>query len=49
MMPHLERVFRTVTHSYTPPEARTEEYSPWMNIALNARKWVHENPAKVAQ
>ncbi|MFP3019575.1 MAG: phosphoribosylformylglycinamidine synthase [Arsenophonus sp.] len=36
MMPHPERVFRTVTHSWHPPE--WGEDSPWMRIFRNARR-----------
>ncbi|BGI50826.1 MAG: phosphoribosylformylglycinamidine synthase [Arsenophonus endosymbiont of Ceratovacuna japonica] len=36
MMPHPERVFRTITNSWHPSE--WGEYSPWMNIFHNARK-----------
>jgi phosphoribosylformylglycinamidine synthase len=38
MMPHPERVFRTVTQSYHP-DAWGED-SPWMRMFRNARKWV---------
>lgn len=38
MMPHAERVFRTVQHSWAP-EA-WGEVSPWMRMFRNARKWV---------
>jgi phosphoribosylformylglycinamidine synthase len=38
MMPHAERVFRTVQHSWAP-EAWGEE-SPWMRMFRNARKFV---------
>jgi phosphoribosylformylglycinamidine synthase len=38
MMPHPERVFRTVQMSWHPPGQG--EYSPWMNMFRNARKWV---------
>ena len=37
MMPHPERVFRTVQNSYHPKE--WGEYSPWMKMFLNARKY----------
>lgn len=36
MMPHPERVFRTVTHSWHPAE--WGEDSPWMRLFRNARK-----------
>ena len=38
LMPHAERVFRTVQQSWHP--ASWGEYSPWMRMFRNARKWV---------
>jgi phosphoribosylformylglycinamidine synthase len=38
MMPHPERVFRSVTHSWHPDE--WGEDSPWMRMFRNARVWV---------
>ncbi|MGN6110117.1 MAG: phosphoribosylformylglycinamidine synthase [Kofleriaceae bacterium] len=38
MMPHPERVFRTVQMSWHPPE--WGEDSPWMRMFRNARAWV---------
>ena len=38
MMPHPERVFRAVQHSWKPRE--WSEEAPWMNLYHNARKWV---------
>jgi len=38
LMPHAERVFRTVTQSWHP-ESWGED-SPWMRMFRNARKWV---------
>lgn len=38
MMPHPERVFRSVSHSYAPKS--WGEYSPWMRMFANARQWV---------
>jgi phosphoribosylformylglycinamidine synthase len=38
MMPHAERVFRNVQMSWTPGDK--SEFSPWMQIWRNARKWV---------
>lgn len=38
MMPHPERVFRTVQNSWHPPE--WQEDSPWMRMFRNARVWV---------
>jgi phosphoribosylformylglycinamidine synthase len=36
MMPHPERVFRTIQMSWHPGAA--DEYSPWMNMFCNARR-----------
>ena len=41
MMPHPERVFRTVANSWHPEEWKDD--SPWMRMFENARKWVEEN------
>ena len=38
MMPHPERVFRTVQNSWHPPD--WGEDSPWQQLFVNARKWV---------
>jgi phosphoribosylformylglycinamidine synthase len=38
MMPHPERLFRTVQHSWHPPD--WPEDSPWMRLFYNARVWV---------
>ncbi|MBU1689179.1 MAG: phosphoribosylformylglycinamidine synthase [Gammaproteobacteria bacterium] len=38
MMPHPERVFRAVQHSWHPAE--WSEDGPWMRMFRNARKWV---------
>ncbi len=38
LMPHPERVFRTVQHSWHPPEWGDD--SPWMRLFANARDWV---------
>jgi len=38
MMPHPERVFRTVQHSWHPGE--WDEDGPWMRLFRNARSWV---------
>jgi len=38
MMPHPERVFRTVQHSWHPPD--WGENSPWQKLFTNAREWV---------
>ncbi len=38
MMPHPERVFRAVQHSWRPDDWR--EDGPWLRLFRNARKWV---------
>ncbi len=38
LMPHPERVFRTVQHSWHPPH--WQEDAPWMRMFRNARAWV---------
>jgi phosphoribosylformylglycinamidine synthase len=38
MMPHPERVFRSVQHSWAPKS--WGENSPWMRLFENARTWV---------
>ncbi|MDQ3189170.1 MAG: phosphoribosylformylglycinamidine synthase, partial [Pseudomonadota bacterium] len=38
VMPHPERVFRTVQMSWQPPDL--DEDSPWMRIFRNARRWI---------
>ena len=38
MMPHPERVFRTVTNSWHPPT--WQEDGPWLRMFRNARVWV---------
>ena len=38
MMPHPERVYRTVQMSWHP--ASLGEDSPWLRMFRNARKWV---------
>jgi phosphoribosylformylglycinamidine synthase len=38
MMPHPERVFRVVQHSWHPPS--WEEPGPWLRLFTNARQWV---------
>ena len=39
MMPHPERVFRTVQHSWHPDEWK--ESAPWIRLFENARAWVN--------
>ncbi len=38
MMPHPERVFRSVTNSWRPDD--WQEDGPWMRMFRNARVWV---------
>lgn len=38
MMPHPERVFRNVQMSWTSGDK--SEFSPWMHVWRNARKWL---------
>ncbi|MCC5868589.1 MAG: phosphoribosylformylglycinamidine synthase [Gammaproteobacteria bacterium] len=38
MMPHPERVFRTVQHAWHPPGGG--EDGPWMQLWYNARRWI---------
>jgi phosphoribosylformylglycinamidine synthase len=38
MMPHPERVFRTVQHSWAPAE--WPEDAPWLRLFRNARRWL---------
>lgn len=38
MMPHPERIFRTVQHSWHPKG--WGENGPWMRMFRNARKWL---------
>ncbi|HEY5933517.1 MAG TPA: phosphoribosylformylglycinamidine synthase subunit PurQ, partial [Kofleriaceae bacterium] len=40
IMPHPERVFRTVQMSWHPPEWRQHDDSPWMRMFHNARSWL---------
>ncbi|MFA6962084.1 MAG: phosphoribosylformylglycinamidine synthase [Opitutaceae bacterium] len=40
MMPHPERVFRTVQQSWAPAAWRGQEDAPWIRLFRNARTWV---------
>ena len=40
MMPHPERVHRTMQLSWHPREWRASDDSPWMQMFYNARRWV---------
>ena len=44
MMPHPERVFRTIQNSWHPDD--WQERSPWMRMFENARKWVESRYSK---
>ncbi len=39
LMPHPERIFLSSRHSWLPA-TWTDEYSPWMQMFYNARRWV---------
>ena len=39
MMPHPERIFRSIQNSWRAPE--WGEYGPWMRMFRNARRWVN--------
>ena len=39
VMPHPERVFRSIQHSWHPPS--WQEDGPWMRMFRNARRWVN--------
>ncbi|MFZ5698906.1 MAG: phosphoribosylformylglycinamidine synthase [Pseudomonadota bacterium] len=40
MMPHPERVFRTVQQAWIPDGWRGHEDAPWLRLFRNARRWV---------
>jgi phosphoribosylformylglycinamidine synthase len=42
LMPHPERVFRVVQHSWYPEQSKSgsSEDGPWMRLFRNARKWI---------
>lgn len=40
LMPHAERVFRTITNSWHPDS--WGEYGPWMHMFFNVRQWVSQ-------
>ncbi|NOY25241.1 MAG: hypothetical protein GXP62_05155, partial [Oligoflexia bacterium] len=42
MMPHPERVFRTVTNSFHPDTWGPD--GPWLRLFQNARMWVDSTP-----
>lgn len=39
LMPHPERVFRSLAYSWAPEDIRRKEHSPWMQLFLNARSF----------
>lgn len=45
LLPHPERVFRVVQHSWHPEEWKNQEDGPWLRIFRNARRWVADNPS----
>ncbi len=42
MMPHPERLFRTVQHSWAPP-GWSEHDAPWRKLFANAREWLAQD------
>uniref|UniRef100_UPI0035683EFB phosphoribosylformylglycinamidine synthase subunit PurQ n=1 Tax=Immundisolibacter sp. TaxID=1934948 RepID=UPI0035683EFB len=42
MMPHPERLFRTVQHSWAPP-GWSEHDAPWRQLFANAREWLAQD------
>jgi phosphoribosylformylglycinamidine synthase len=40
MMPHPERVFRTVQNSWAPKSWLAHDNAPWSRLFQNARTWV---------
>ncbi|MBK8335476.1 MAG: phosphoribosylformylglycinamidine synthase [Sterolibacteriaceae bacterium] len=40
MMPHPERVFRSVQMSWAPAAWRAQDMSPWFRMFANARRWL---------
>jgi phosphoribosylformylglycinamidine synthase len=40
LMPHPERVFRTLQNSWVPDDWRRFENGPWFRLFANARQWV---------
>ncbi|MFP5441937.1 MAG: phosphoribosylformylglycinamidine synthase, partial [Gammaproteobacteria bacterium] len=40
LMPHPERVFRSVQQSWIPDDWRGHEDAPWLRLFRNARRWV---------
>ncbi len=43
MMPHPERMFRFVQHSWCPADwGEYGEYGPWFQLFVNAKKWVDQ-------
>jgi phosphoribosylformylglycinamidine synthase len=40
LMPHPERVFRTLQNSWVPEDWRRFENGPWFRLFANARQWV---------
>ncbi|MEO2167470.1 MAG: phosphoribosylformylglycinamidine synthase subunit PurQ, partial [bacterium] len=40
LMPHPERVFRTVQHSWAPQQWAEHDAAPWLRLFRNARAWL---------
>ncbi|MFP6664127.1 MAG: phosphoribosylformylglycinamidine synthase [Deltaproteobacteria bacterium] len=40
LMPHPERVFRTVQHSWAPAQWAGHDAAPWLRLFRNARAWL---------
>ena len=43
MMPHLERSLRPWNWAWYPEERTQDEVSPWIEVFVNARKWIETN------
>ena len=43
MMPHLERSLTPWNWAYYDEQRPEDEVSPWIEVFVNARKWVEEN------
>lgn len=42
MMPHLERAIRPWNWAYYPEERTQDEVSPWIEMFVNARRWIEQ-------
>ncbi len=43
MMPHPERALRTQQLSYCPPQWKEHEFTPWLQMFINAADWTDNN------